>query len=372
MNAFVLAGEQGGRGQVCGESKAFLLLAGRPLLLHVLMALDGASGIDKIYVVGPRKQILRLVEAALPEVLFEKTIEVLEQKGGILENALYAYTYSLREAATTHSPPVGLAAPAGLAVPAGLGVPAGLAVPAGLGVSALFLSADIPLLTSTEIEQFIQGCDMDRYDYCLGVTPEAALTQFYPNERLPGIKMDYLYLKDRAYRMNNLHLVRPDRIGRMAAIQKMYACRHQRSLWNRLKVIWEVLHSSSGTRGVGIYLSAQCVALLMRQRLFALATLFRRLLTTQAVERQGSLFLGTRFCFQETDIGGSAVDIDDEETYQIIQRVFPAWRAALTPSQPISPAPFRCAEACALNENSNQGVFQLKEAREIPNRNHAD
>ena len=92
MNAFILAGDRGRSRQVGGMNKAFLLLEGRPVLLYVLMALDRVRGIDQVYVVGPRKEIMGVIEKALPDALFSKKIEVLEQKNSLLENILYGYT----------------------------------------------------------------------------------------------------------------------------------------------------------------------------------------------------------------------------------------------------------------------------------------
>jgi len=302
MNAFVLAGDQKNDGQ--NQNKAFLLLEGRPLLLYVLRAIDGVEGVDKIYIVGPQSQIMNVIEAALPEVPFHKTLKVIEQRGGLLENVLYAYNDALadlkKEGNTESDPP------------------------------ALFMSADIPLVTSSEIQQFIQDADMTAYDYCLGITPASVLSQFYPKRGRPGIKMAYLYLKEKICRMNNLHLVRPYRIGAMGYIQNMYDHRHQRSIINRLKISKVVFQSACGMKGIVVYLLAQVATLLARIGLPSLALPCRAFLSTRGVERQVSSLLKTRFRFVETTRGGSALDIDDETTYQVMRTVFREWRVRLS------------------------------------------
>lgn len=305
MNAFILAGDQGARHQICGVNKAFLVLEGRPLLIHVLAALDQARSIDRIYVVGPQKQIMAAIERALPEVLFTKKIEVLQQKESLAENILSAYAYSLpgyregidpRRLANADEP-------------------------------ALFLPADIPFVTASEIEAFIAGSDMEKYDYCLGVTPEEALVPFYPKGDKPGIKLAYLYIQDKAYRMNNLHLARPYRIGVGGCVQRMYDHRHQRYFGNRFRIASEILKTPRWPKGLLFYLLAQAAAFSMDAGLSPVASLCRRFLRAEAVEREVSFFLKTRFKAVETGIGSAALDVDDEESYRIISHSFREWQA---------------------------------------------
>ena len=308
MNAFILAGDRGRSRQVGGMNKAFLLLEGRPVLLYVLMALDRVRGIDQVYVVGPRKEIMGVIEKALPEVLFSKKIEVLEQKNSLLENILYGYTYSLPgyqegigAARLPHEDP-----------------------------PALFLPADIPLVTTAEIEEFIAGSDMKAYDYCLGVTEEKHLTPFYPRAGAPGIRMAYLYLKEKTYRMNNLHLARPFRVGAGSYIQKVYNHRYQKYAGNRLRMALEILRTPGCAKGLSFYLLAQGAVFFSKIKLDPLASFLRRFLTVEEVERQVSVFLKTRFKAVETGLGGAALDIDDEKTYKTMFLLFREWRAYLS------------------------------------------
>lgn len=305
MNAFVLAGDQGARQQICGVNKAFLMLEGRPLLIHVLAALDQVQSIGRIYVVGPRKEIMAVIERALPEVLFTKKIEVLQQKDSLVENILSAYAHSLpgyRDGIDPRRLP-------------------------HADEPGLFMPADIPFVTASEIEAFIAGADMERYDYCLGVTPEEALVPFYPQGEKPGIKLAYLYIKDKAYRMNNLHLARPYRIGVGGCVQRMYDHRHQRYFGNRFRIAAEILKSPRWPKGLFYYLLAQAATFSMNAGLSPIASLCRRFLRAESVEREVSAFLQTRFKAVETGIGSAALDVDDEESYRIICRSFKEWQA---------------------------------------------
>jgi GTP:adenosylcobinamide-phosphate guanylyltransferase len=307
MNAFVLAGDRGERHQVGGMNKALLTLEGRPLMIYVLSALDQVRSIDRIYVIGPQKEIMRAIEQALPYVLFTKKIEVLPQKESLVENILSAYAYSLpgyrKGADPRHLP--------------------------NADEPALFLPADIPLVTTSEIEAFIAGSDMEKYDYCLGVTPQEALVPFYPKGEKPGISLPYLYLKDKVYRMNNLHLGRPYRIGMAEYVQEMYDHRHQRYTGNRLRIAYKILKRPRGLRGLLLYLLAQGGVFSTKAGLASVASLFRKPLSLDAVEKEVSAFLQTRFKSVETRIGGAALDVDDEKGYRTISLLFREWQTYL-------------------------------------------
>ena len=51
-------------------------------------------------------------------------------------------------------------------------------------------------------------------DYALGLTGEEAMEDFYPvSPGEPGIHMAYFVTREGRLRQNNLHLVRPARLG---------------------------------------------------------------------------------------------------------------------------------------------------------------
>lgn len=307
MNAILLAGDKGSGAHAFSMNKALLPLEGHPLFLYVLEALDQVRGIERIYIVGPQKKIMQAIEKALPMMFFSKKIEVLEQKESLLQNILYAYHKSLpgyREGidpgALSHS-----------------------------DQPALFLPADIPLVTAAEIEAFLSASDLNRYDYCMGVSPEGALTRFYPSDGKPGIKMPYLYLKNQVYRINNLHIVRPYRVGMGETFQKLYTHRHQRYFKNRLRMAFEILRSPQWPRGVLYYLLGLGGTYFNQIGWGPAASICRSPLSADRVEKTVSAFLRTRFKAVETGLGGAALDIDDEDTYRTVVMRFREWRSDL-------------------------------------------
>ncbi|TAJ97010.1 MAG: hypothetical protein EPO39_19570 [Candidatus Manganitrophaceae bacterium] len=307
MNAFVLAGDRGASHQILGTNKALLKLEGYPLFIHVLKALDEVAEIDRVYMIGPQKKIMQEIERALPHTLFLKKIEVLEQKNSLIENILTIYTRSLPGYQEGMNPD-----------PLNHGDPPGL-----------FLPADIPLITPAEIREFISKSDMNQSDYCLGITSEEALAPFYPQPDQPGIKMAYIYLREKAYRLNNLHLARPFRLRAGRSIQKMYDHRYQKYLGNRFRIAFEILKTPLWWKGLALYLMAQGAVFFAQMDRPRLSALFRRPLTLPAVEREVSRFLGTRFKAVETAIGSAALDIDDEAGYRVFSARLRDWREHL-------------------------------------------
>ena len=85
------------------------------------------------------------------------------------------------------------------------------------------------------MEHFIAHCDLERHDYILGLTPEKSMPYFYPKgHNRPGIKMAYLHMREKNYRINNLHMVRPARVEHRIHINKMYEYRYQKQVLNMI------------------------------------------------------------------------------------------------------------------------------------------
>lgn len=275
MNAFVLF--SGSREGMQGKdaSKALHPLEGRPIFLYILKALDQVRSIDQIVVIGPQKMIMDAIERSLPDALFEKRIVVLNKKARLFENIqnMYEGSPSVRKETTD------------LCV-----------LPQIVPPPALFLPAEIPLVTTQEIEAFISGSDLSEYDTCLGVTREETLGLFHPEGEKPGFGLKGFSVKGEAYRMTHLHLVRPDHLNGVATIQKIYEGRHVPIPGNRTCLLSEIID------------------------LFASET------TAPAKAAQAK----TRFNLIETIPCGGAVKVDDDESYRIMSLRFNEWRSALT------------------------------------------
>ena len=94
VNALILAGDRQASIQVKNDNKAFLLLRGKPLFMHVLAALQEAELVGDIVVIGPKDRLLR----ALEDFDMER-VRVIEQRDNMIENfkAGYVATLGLEE-----------------------------------------------------------------------------------------------------------------------------------------------------------------------------------------------------------------------------------------------------------------------------------
>ena len=185
-DAILVAGESKDSHKVFNHYKALLKLNDRYCIQYVIEALQQVSAIGNIYIIGPKKKLISALGKARIDFNQPKKIHILEQRSNLLENVWYAFLKSL--------PPLNGLKNAEMA--------------AHVDKAVLVVPCDSPLITTHEVERFIANCDLNRHDYILGLTPEKNMQYFYPRRNRPGIKMAYLHMKEKNYRINNLHMVR--------------------------------------------------------------------------------------------------------------------------------------------------------------------
>jgi hypothetical protein len=202
-----------------------------------------------------------------------------------------------------------------------------LATPA-VDKAVLYMPGDIPLATASEIDVFVEGCDPTLYDYCLGVTAEPALRAYYPQAEHPGIRMAYFTLRDLQIRHNNLHLVKPLRVGNRDYIERVYRYRYQKEWRNILRLCWELWCTQRGSLRLAASFFCLHMARLLTtygwQQAFFARPFFLELPVVCSVLSQ---LLQTRFTTVLTPHGGCALDIDNAEHYAIICKNFHLWQA---------------------------------------------
>ncbi len=309
LDAVVMAGDRNGYRAVCGENKALLEIEGKPVIAHVVEALRRCRYVARIFIVGPRERIAEALgedrRGEGPEVV------LVEQRGSVLENAWKAFLATLPGVA----PEEGAVSEESLRARYGDKV-------------VLFLGADLPLLTPYELEEFIEGCDMDRYDYVLGLTAEESLRPYYPGEGKPGIKLAYFHFRDSLERQNNLHMARVFRVVNRDYAQLMYRFRYQRKWWNVFSLLWVLLRMPELRAGM---VARFCLLHLSRVLggipWIPLQLIPRRFLRKERLERDVGLLLRTRFGSRTTTYGGAALDVDDVEHLEVIRLRFQEWRA---------------------------------------------
>lgn len=307
LKAVVVAGDRGKSHPVFGRNKAFLDVHGLSIIARVISALEDSKSVSEIFVVGPKERLeeslAHIVEYRKPE----KPIHIYEQHSNLYENVWQTFLEILpgdaqRKAAET------------------------LADGPESNTVVLVVAADMPLLTSSEVDEFVSNCDMRRHDYVVGVTEENDLKAYYPSREMPGIRLAYMHFKEGNFRQNNMHMVRPFKLENRHYVQTMYDLRYQKEFGNILRLAWEILKREEGGWGaMGYYLLLQLSLLFARLRLGLLRDLVRSRTHIESVLACISKLMKTRVGYACTTLGGAALDVDKEYEYEAIKTRFAEW-----------------------------------------------
>lgn len=159
-DAIVLAGGESEPGLSPGvPNKGFLDVAGRPLISHVVAALQRARGIGRIAAVGP---------AAALQAAVGRDLTIVPDGGGIMDNVARAVQVLDARAPT------------------------------------LVAASDIPLLTSSVVEEFLTACARQRADFHYAIVPKDAM-----DRQFPTAQKTYVTLTDGTFCGGSLMLFNP-------------------------------------------------------------------------------------------------------------------------------------------------------------------
>jgi hypothetical protein len=297
-----MAGDRGAAKAVAGRSKPYLEVAGRPLVCHAVAVLQDVPEVSEVWVVGDAEKL----EAALGGIApaLTKPLCVVPQFRNLFENAWKTYRRTLPGAGPEGREPTQDEA----------------------RTPYLYLSADIPFAVPQEISAFIAKSLEADCDYALGLSEARVLAAFGEDE--PAFQTAYFNLREGRFRQNNLHLVKPARIGRRQLIGEMYEHRYQRELGNALSLAWQTLRREGGGFAVLYYYALMHVAgWFDRHGLMRAADRLRRGVSLPRVEGCISRLLATNFRFVVTEMGGCAIDIDNREQWDAARTRYELWRA---------------------------------------------
>ena len=225
--AVVMAGDRGAAKAVAGQSKPYLELAGRSLVAHAVAVLQDVPEVSEVWAVGDAQRL----EGALSRLssVLTKPLRIVPQFRNLYENAWLTYRRALPGAGPEGRDPSDAEAQRPF----------------------LYLSADIPFATPQEIRAFIARSLSASCDYALGLSEASSLRSFGEDE--PAFQTAYFNLREGRFRQNNLHLVKPARIGRRQLIGEMYQHRYQRELGNALSLAWQTFRREGGGVAVLYY-----------------------------------------------------------------------------------------------------------------------
>ncbi len=307
VKAVVVAGDKGKSHPVLGRNKAFLDVEGLPIIVRVILALNEAKTISEIYIVGPKQRLHDTFTAFGLFSELRKPTHIFEQRLTLYENIWYTFLETLPSYRQGRLLPEIMQGPEAETV-------------------ALVIAADMPLLTAAEVDEFVSKCNMDKYDYVVGMTKEEDLRPYYPHDGKKGVRLAYMHFNEGNYRQNNMHMVRPFKIHNRHYVQTMYDLRYQKEFGNIIRFSWEILRKEEGGwNALGYYLLLQLSLLFARIRLGFLRDIVRRNTHTGSVVKYIAKLLDTRIGYVFTSLGGSALDVDKEREYEVIKARFSDW-----------------------------------------------
>ncbi|MEE9259377.1 MAG: nucleotidyltransferase family protein [Nitrospinaceae bacterium] len=302
-DAILVAGEGESSYKVYHQHKAFLKINGKSIINYVVEALQQTDSIANIYIVGLEDKLRQTLEEGHIDLKYPKTIRIVQQKNNLFENIWQTFLNTIpgyENISDLESSPY-------------------------RDKAVLIVPCDSPLITPHEIEHFISHCDTDQYDHILGLTAEENLKPFYPAPGKPGLKMSYLHLSEKSFRVNNLHLVKPLRIGNREYIQKMYQYRYQRNFKNFV-LFGLSLFGKDKAEHYQYYLGLQLGLLFAGLGLSSPVDFFRKWTPKKNLERCISTIMKTRFMGLEVPYPGAALDIDNDKDYEALANRFNEWR----------------------------------------------
>ena len=315
-DAILLAGEGESSYKVYHQHKAFLEINGKCIINYVVEALQQVKSIKDIYIVGAKNKLKQTLSDSGVDFCYPKAIYLVEQQSNLYENIFQTFlkTISCGENSLTLD----------------------LKVSQNKDKAVLIVPCDSPLLTPHEVEYFISHSDTNKYDHILGLIPEESLKQFYPTERLPGIKMAYLHLKENNYRINNLHLVKPLRIGNREYVQKMYQYRYQRD-FKKIVLFGRNLLGKIKLKYYRCYIGLQLCQFFASIGWKLPVEYFKKWTAKQDMENCISNLLNTRFKGLEVPYPGAALDIDRDSDYEAIKTRYNEWHDLLSMKRSSAP-----------------------------------
>lgn len=299
VDTVVLAGtHQNPRRLINGRNKAFLRIAGKPLVRHVVDALEGASHVGQIFVVGPCEEL----EAALQSC--ERTTCV-PQEGKMLSNSWAG----IRAAESLHQD---------------------LDEEAIHRLPLLIISGDLPLISAASVDDFIIRCaEVDAgaeqpHAMLTGVAENAGLQPFYGDEESPGIQRPLVQLEEGQLRLANIYIGRPRHLAHSEFLQTSFSLRKAKDWRNVIKLVFSLFGQHGGWSAAWMTIRLQLAAMLRRGQ----GRLYRKLKagnTMARVNKGVSTVLGGRVRMVVTPYGGLSLDVDDEEDFQVLSQRYDEW-----------------------------------------------
>ena len=280
IDAIVLAGNREGYQPVGASNKCLLEIGERPIIHYVLDALEQSARVSSIYLVGPAEELARAIEG----VNYTKPVILIQQGSTVIENLVLAHQRKLQDRADPY---------------------------------VLILGGDVPFLTGWEVDRFVELSRYRESDCVVGFSEQSTLRYFEPY----GLRFGCVYMRQFTGRVSNMILANPAAATHLDYIQRLFRLRHQRSLRNSLRLVWEILSSDlQKPELLLLTLMAQLGLQLDRLHLRSLSRLLGRLNDVERFERCASKVIGARVKTYCMKMSFGALDVDHAWELDIYRR----------------------------------------------------
>jgi len=300
IDAIVLSGTHTNpRRLIGGRNKAFLKIAGKPLVRHVVDALLDAHSIADIFVVGP-------VETLGPALVgVPARVRTVQQEGKVLKNtwaAVYASEgrHHEKNPALVHARPL------------------------------LVISCDLPLISGAAIDDFVARCaQQDRaaaqpFAMMVGVVDEEGVTPFHPVDGKEGIERPFVETAFGRLRLANIYVTRPRHLAYQEFLQTGFSYRKAKDWRNVFSLAISLFRQHGGWAAAWLTVRLQFTQWALRLS----PGLYQRLRagnTRERVERCTGTVLGGSIRIVTTPYGGLSLDVDEEEDLRILAARYEEW-----------------------------------------------
>jgi len=172
------------------SNKALIPINGKPMLWFVLEALEGVPSLNKIKLLSSPQEL----EPVLSDSRWAG-VEIIPEKGSLLDNLEEGLKYMEKE------------------------------------TPCLVATSDIPLVTASIVQDFVNRCDPFDKDFYYPIIAEKDYIKEFPNA-----KRTYLKLKEGKFTGGNLALVKPSSIlERISRLHMIFA--HRKKPWKYARML---------------------------------------------------------------------------------------------------------------------------------------
>ena len=139
----------------------------------------------------------------------------------------------------------------------------------------------------------------------------------------------YFCVREGIYRHGNIALLRPAKFGHVmnTYMPIVYRLRYQRHFRNVVRTIFQIARYALTPTTVYLFLVMETAKFCHRRRWYRLCHLIRKAASRKTAEDLISWIFRTRVKSHETIGPGPILDVDDEESYQLLIEKRDEWKA---------------------------------------------